>query len=159
MELNLAKNLNGFGRLFLESPDKSPCSGLTKTEAEKPAEPAWASDLQNCEIINLSLSVCGNLLRQQQTIKKLMMSRLTFSLMTLFYWWTAHDKLVICYSPDVIVTSHPCSSSDALILSHFNILRVPVSQSCSGQLYWPLVGVIQPSWFTQTWIPSLVPQP
>lgn len=54
-ELNLANNLNEFGsRLFPELADgRALGSSLVKTGTEKPAKPAWASDLHNWEKIRL----------------------------------------------------------------------------------------------------------
>lgn len=71
------------------------------------------------------------------------MTRLTFSLATLFYWQTVRDTLVICCSPDGTDISHLGCPSETLNLSHLNI-QCSGCQSYSGQLSWPLVCVIQP---------------
>lgn len=84
------------------------------------------------------------------------MTRLVFSLATLFYRQTVHDTLGICYSPDGTDISHLCSPLDALNLSHFNVLSAPVCQSYSSQLSQPLVHVIQPLLiYTHRWSPGL----
>lgn len=92
-ELNLANNLNEFGsRLFPEFADgRALGSSLVKTGTEKPAKPAWVSALHNWE--KISLQVRGNLLQQQQTTNthtQWVDDRLTFSLTTLYWWWTLH---------------------------------------------------------------------